>query len=62
MTIAAFFTVFSIMNIGFLVAAVAIPGGFGILFTGFVAAIAAGFGMNTLESKIGFGMVEGRRI
>lgn len=59
MTVTAFFSVFAIMDIGFLVTAVAIPRCFGVLFAGFVAAITAGFGMHTLEPKVSSGMVEG---
>jgi len=62
MAVAAFFAVFALVNIHFLVAAVTILWCLVVLLVGFVTGLAIGSGVHALELKIRFRMIEGGRV
>ena len=60
--VTTFFTVFTIMDIDFLVAAVTIEGCVGVFLFGFMAGLAACLGVHALQAKICVAVIERRLI
>ncbi len=61
-TVTAFFSVFTIVNIRFLMAGITILRCFRVFLVFFVTGLAARFGVHAFKKKIGVGMVECRRV
>lgn len=60
--VTAFFSIFPIVNVRFLMAGITIPGCFRVFLVFFMTDCTARFGVHAFEQEIGFGMVESRRV